>query len=49
MIVVEAATSMQVSPLFLLSGNRSINDWHSGASIDSQDTLAFCARTGCAR
>ena len=37
---------MQVSPLFLLTGNRSIKGWYSGTSIDSQDTLAFSARTG---
>jgi len=37
---------MQVSPLFLLSGCRSIKGWYSGTSIDSQDTLAFSARNG---
>ena len=37
---------MQVSPLFLLSGCRSIKGWYSGTSIDSEDTLAFSARTG---
>ena len=37
---------MQVSPLFLLSGCRSVKGWYSGTSIDSQDTLAFSARTG---
>jgi len=46
MIVVGAADSMQVSPLFLLMGNRSVKGWYSGTSIDSQDTLAFSARTG---
>ena len=44
--VVGAAPSMQVSPLFLLSGCRSVKGWYSGTSIDSQDTLAFSARTG---
>jgi D-arabinose 1-dehydrogenase-like Zn-dependent alcohol dehydrogenase len=46
LIVVGAAQSMQVSPLFLLSGCRSVKGWYSGTSVDSQDTLAFSARTG---
>src|SRR3954470_21358320 len=46
LIVVGAANSMNVSPLFLLMGNRSVKGWYSGTSIDSQDTLAFSARTG---
>ena len=37
---------MQVSPLLLLSGCRSVKGWYSGTSIDSQDTLAFSKRTG---
>jgi D-arabinose 1-dehydrogenase-like Zn-dependent alcohol dehydrogenase len=46
LLVVGAAASMQVSPLLLLSGCRSIKGWYSGTSIDSEDTLAFSARTG---
>jgi D-arabinose 1-dehydrogenase-like Zn-dependent alcohol dehydrogenase len=46
MLVIGAAASMQVSPLFLLMGCRSIKGWYSGTSIDSEDTLAFSARTG---
>src|SRR5258706_11700614 len=46
LVVVGAANSMNVSPLFLLSGCRSIKCWYSGTSIDSQDTLAVRARTG---
>src|SRR5437867_8270432 len=46
LLVVGSAPSMQVSPLFLLSGCRSVKGWYSGTSIDSQDTLAFSARTG---
>src|SRR5881396_3892814 len=46
LLIVGAAHSMQVSPVFLLSGCRSIKGWYSGTSIDSQDTLAFSARTG---
>jgi alcohol dehydrogenase/propanol-preferring alcohol dehydrogenase len=46
MLVIGAAASMQVSPLFLLLGNRSIKGWYSGTSIDSQDALVFSARAG---
>ncbi|MHB1562135.1 MAG: alcohol dehydrogenase [Isosphaeraceae bacterium] len=46
LIILGAASSMQVSPLLLLSGNRSIRGWYSGTSIDTQDTLAFSARAG---
>jgi D-arabinose 1-dehydrogenase-like Zn-dependent alcohol dehydrogenase len=46
LLVIGAAASMQVSPLFLLSGCRSIKGWYSGTSIDSEDTLNFSARTG---
>jgi D-arabinose 1-dehydrogenase-like Zn-dependent alcohol dehydrogenase len=46
MLVIGAAESMQVSPILLLMGNRSIKGWYSGTSIDSQDTLAFSQLTG---
>jgi len=46
LLVIGAATSLHVSPLGLLMGCRSIKGWYSGTSIDSQDTLAFSARTG---
>ncbi len=46
LLVVGAATSMQVNPLLLLAGRGSIKGWYSGTSIDSQDTLAFSARSG---
>jgi len=46
LLVVGAAPSMQVSPLWLLTGCRSVKGWYSGTSIDSQDTLAFSAGTG---
>lgn len=44
MLLVGAAESMQVSPLFLLSGNRSVKGWYSGTAIDAQDTLVFSDR-----
>lgn len=37
---------MEVLPIELLGGRRSISGWPSGSSIDSQDTLAFSALTG---
>jgi D-arabinose 1-dehydrogenase-like Zn-dependent alcohol dehydrogenase len=46
LLVIGAVESMQVSPIALLAGCRSVKGWYSGTSIDSQDTLAFSARTG---
>src|SRR6185503_13012484 len=46
MLVVGAAPTMEVSPLWLLGGRRSVKGWYSGTSIDSQDTLAFSAQNG---
>jgi D-arabinose 1-dehydrogenase-like Zn-dependent alcohol dehydrogenase len=46
LLVVGAAESMQVSPISLLTGCRSVKGWYSGTSIDSQDTLSFSLRAG---
>ena len=46
LLVVGAAESLQVSPIFLLTGNRSVKGWYSGTAIDSQDALGFSARSG---
>jgi D-arabinose 1-dehydrogenase-like Zn-dependent alcohol dehydrogenase len=46
MIVLGAADALEVSPLQLIGGRRSIAGWPSGRSIDSQDTLRFSAFTG---
>jgi len=46
MIIVGAADPLEVSPLQLIGGRRSIVGWPSGRSIDSQDTLRFSALTG---
>jgi D-arabinose 1-dehydrogenase-like Zn-dependent alcohol dehydrogenase len=46
LLVVGAPTSIQVSPFVLIPGRRSIKGWYSGTSIDSEDTLAFSARSG---
>lgn len=37
---------MEVSPAALIRKRLSIMGWPSGSSIDSQDTLAFCAHSG---
>jgi D-arabinose 1-dehydrogenase-like Zn-dependent alcohol dehydrogenase len=46
LMVIGAAESMQVSPLILLMGRRSVKGWYSGTALDSQDTLKFSALTG---
>jgi D-arabinose 1-dehydrogenase-like Zn-dependent alcohol dehydrogenase len=46
LLIVGAAESLQVSPLALIMGCRSVKGWYSGTSIDSQDTLTFSLRTG---
>jgi D-arabinose 1-dehydrogenase-like Zn-dependent alcohol dehydrogenase len=46
LLVIGAAESMEVSPLVLLSGCRSIKGWYSGTSIDSEDTLSFSVQSG---
>jgi D-arabinose 1-dehydrogenase-like Zn-dependent alcohol dehydrogenase len=46
LLIVGAAESLQVSPILLLMGCRSVKGWYSGTSIDSQDTLAFSMRAG---
>jgi D-arabinose 1-dehydrogenase-like Zn-dependent alcohol dehydrogenase len=46
MIIVGAADPLEVSPLLLIGGRRSVMGWPSGSSIDSQDALRFSALTG---
>ena len=46
MVIVGAADPLEVSPLLLIGGRRSVAGWPSGRSIDSQDTLRFSALTG---
>jgi D-arabinose 1-dehydrogenase-like Zn-dependent alcohol dehydrogenase len=46
LMVIGAAPSMQVSPLVLIGGRRSIKGWYSGTAADSQDTLAFSVLAG---
>jgi len=46
LMVIGAPESLQLSPVVLIGGQRSVKGWYSGMSIDSEDTLAFSARTG---
>jgi D-arabinose 1-dehydrogenase-like Zn-dependent alcohol dehydrogenase len=45
MLLIGAVPSLEVNPLFLLGGCRSVKGWYSGTSIDSQDTLRFSVLT----
>jgi filamentous hemagglutinin family protein len=46
LMVIGAAQSLQVSPLVLISGRRSVKGWYSGTAIDSEETLAFSVLAG---
>jgi D-arabinose 1-dehydrogenase-like Zn-dependent alcohol dehydrogenase len=46
LMVLGAAESLEVSPLLLIMGSRSVAGWYSGTSIDSQDTLSFSVLSG---
>ncbi len=46
LLILGAVGPMQIAPLSMLLARQSIKGWNSGSSIDSQDTLAFSARTG---
>src|ERR1044071_5761710 len=46
LLVIGAPESLQLSPVALIGGQRSVKGWYSGMSIDSEDTLAFSAPTG---
>lgn len=46
LMVVGAAESIQVSPLVLIGGRRSVKGWYSGTAMDSQETLNFSVLTG---
>jgi D-arabinose 1-dehydrogenase-like Zn-dependent alcohol dehydrogenase len=46
LMVIGAVGSLEVNPLFLLNGCRSVKGWYSGTSMDSQDALRFSVLTG---
>ena len=45
-LVLGAAHSLEVPPLLLISGKRSVKGWYSGVSIDSQETAEFSVQAG---
>ena len=46
LLIVGVPDSLDINPLPLILGSRSVKGWYSGTSIDSQQTLAFSALTG---
>ncbi|HEY0257077.1 MAG TPA: alcohol dehydrogenase [Candidatus Methylacidiphilales bacterium] len=46
LIVAAPHDNIEVSPLLLLMGSRSVAGWYSGYAKDSEETLAFSVRTG---
>lgn len=46
LVIVGAVNSMEINPLALIMGRRSVQGWYSGTAIDSQDTLNFSVLTG---
>lgn len=46
LVVAASADPIEVSPLQLISGRRSIQGWPSGQAQDSEDTMRFSALTG---
>ena len=46
LLVIGAAESLTVSPGQMIGKRLAVRGWYSGMSIDSQDTLEFCAMTG---
>jgi D-arabinose 1-dehydrogenase-like Zn-dependent alcohol dehydrogenase len=46
LLVLGAADSLEVPPLLLIGGRRSIKGWYCGTSIDSEETLSFSVLAG---
>jgi D-arabinose 1-dehydrogenase-like Zn-dependent alcohol dehydrogenase len=46
MVVGAAAEAIEVSPVQLIVGKKSIQGWYSGIATDSEDTLRFAEMTG---
>ena len=46
MVIGASMEPIEVTPVQLIGGKKSIQGWAAGASIDSEDTLAFSALTG---
>jgi D-arabinose 1-dehydrogenase-like Zn-dependent alcohol dehydrogenase len=48
LMAIGVTNSMEISPVRMLTSSQAVKGWYSGTSIDTQDTLAFSARTGVA-
>jgi D-arabinose 1-dehydrogenase-like Zn-dependent alcohol dehydrogenase len=46
LLIVGVPDRLDINPVPLILGSRSVRGWYSGTSIDSQETLAFSALTG---
>jgi D-arabinose 1-dehydrogenase-like Zn-dependent alcohol dehydrogenase len=46
LMVIGVSQSLEVSPVQLIMGSRSVKGWYSGVAIDSQDTLSFSVLSG---
>lgn len=46
MVLGAAGENIEVAPLGLIMGRRSVEGWYSGTSIDAEDTLRFSALSG---
>jgi D-arabinose 1-dehydrogenase-like Zn-dependent alcohol dehydrogenase len=46
LMVIGAAGPIEVPPMLLITGRRSVKGWYSGTAIDSQDTLEFSVLAG---
>jgi len=46
LMIIGVPDSLDINPLPLILGSRSVKGWYSGTSIDSQETLAFSVLTG---
>jgi D-arabinose 1-dehydrogenase-like Zn-dependent alcohol dehydrogenase len=46
LMVIGVSQSLEVSPMQLIMGSRSVKGWYSGVAIDSQDTLSFSVLSG---
>jgi D-arabinose 1-dehydrogenase-like Zn-dependent alcohol dehydrogenase len=46
LVVIGVGGPIQVSPMDIIQGSRTVQGWYSGTAIDSQDTLEFSALSG---
>jgi D-arabinose 1-dehydrogenase-like Zn-dependent alcohol dehydrogenase len=46
LVVAAPGQPLEVNPITLISGRRTVQGWPSGIATDSEDTLRFCGQTG---